>query len=308
MSARVEAHRARGFLSFKTWSPATFYCQDMADPVNAYVARRPHPRLRPFVQSYSGYKMSGFDPGLHTGLPSSTLTMIVSFDDKLDVELGHGTNTRASYWSMVAGLHSQPATIHHLGHQHGLQLEITPRGAQAVFGVPARTLARQAEQLDAVAPSFADELVERVSAVSSWRSRWAILDEIFLRVLDLERPMPAELERAWSLLVANHGSPPVAELAEHAGWSRRHFTKKFTEHYGLSPKLMARVLRFERANRMIWLPTRPSLASVAAACGYADQAHMTRDWVEFAGAAPTVWMADETISDFSTSSMQDPTD
>ena len=231
--------------------------------------------------------------------------MIVSFDDKLDVELGHGTNTRGTYWSMIAGLHARPATIHHAGRQHGLQLEITPRGAQAIFGVPARTLALGAEHLDAVAPSFAGELIERVSAARSWRTRWAVLDEIFLRVLDLERPMPQELERAWSVLLASHGTVSVTELAEHAGWSRRHFTKKFTEHYGLSPKLMSRVLRFERANKMIWLPTRPSLSAVAAACGYADQAHMTRDWVEFAGAAPTVWLADETIPDFSDPSVQD---
>lgn len=280
----------------------------MAEPVNEYVTRRPHPRLRPFVSSYSGYRMSGFDPGVHSGLPSGTLTMIVAFDDKLDVELGHGTLTRGTYWSMIAGLHSRPATIHHPGRQHGLQLEITPRGAQAIFGVPAHTLALHAEHLDAVAPSFADELVSRVSTANSWRTRWAILDDIFLRVLDLERPMPQELERAWSLLVAHHGATSVGELAEHAGWSRRHFTKKFTEHYGLTPKMMARILRFERANRMIWLPTRPSLSSVAAACGYSDQAHMTRDWVEFAGAAPTVWMADETIPDFSDPSIQDQND
>jgi transcriptional regulator GlxA family with amidase domain len=55
---------------------------------------------------------------------------------------------------------------------------------------------------------------------------------------------------------------------------------------------MARVLRFERATGMLRSTFRPPLAVVAAECGYADQAHMTREWVEFAGNSPTVWLAE----------------
>ena len=266
----------------------------MAEPEMEYVTRSPHPRLRPFVESYTGYRMAGLEPGTHAGLPSGTLTLIVAFDEALDVEDGH-RQSRQQFWAMIAGLHSAPATVRHTGFQHGMQLGLTPRGASALLGVPAGTLALQTEHLEDVAPSFADELITRVSEASSWRTRWAILDDIFLRVLTFERPLPAQLERAWGLLTSSHGSSPVAELAEAAGWSRRHFTKKFGERYGVSPKTMARVLRFERAQRMMRLPTRPALSAIAAACGYSDQAHMTRDWVEFAGSAPTIWMSDESL-------------
>lgn len=271
------------------------------------MARAPHPRLRPFVSAYTGYRIAGVAAGVHAGLPSGTLTMIVAFDDPLDVTLAHGNGRRDTYWGMLAGLHAQPAMVHHPGRQHGIQLDITPRGAQALFGAPAASLARATEQLDQVVPAYADELIERVTAASTWNARWAILDEIFLRVLDIERAMPTELERAWALLRQEHGNASVTTLAEHAGWSRRHFTKRFTEHYGLPPKTMARILRFERAQKMVRLPTRPSLGSVAAVCGYADQAHMTRDWVEFAGSPPTRWMADETLPHFHDDpSVQDP--
>lgn len=262
---------------------------------NEHETRQPHPRLRPFVSEYVGYRMTGLAPGVHAGLPSSSLTMIIAFDDPLDVVDGHRPEHRDDYWAMLAGLHSRPAQVHHPGRQHGIQLNVTPRGASALFAAPAAALARNVEHLDAVSPAFAPELVERVSLARSWRARWAILDEIFLRVLDLDRPMPGELEQAWAIMRRTHGAVPVSELAEAAGWSRRHFTKQFAAHYGLAPKTMSRVLRFERAQRMVRLPTRPSLGSVAAACGYADQAHMTRDWTEFAGAAPTQWLTDEIL-------------
>lgn len=268
-----------------------------------YVTRLPHPRLRPFVEQYAGYLTSGIEPGVHAGLPSGTLTMIIAFDDKLDVEDGHRSGHRDAYWGMIGGLHSAPAVVHHPGRQHGVQLDVTPRGASALFGVSAASIARTTEHLDDVAPSFAAELVDRVSGADSWRTRWAVLDQIFLRVLNLDRELPAELERAWALLAGSQGMATVGDLADRAGWSRRHFTKKFNDHYGLTPKTMSRVLRFERAQRMIRLPTRPSLGSVAAACGYADQAHMTREWVEFAGSAPTTWIQDETLP-----SVQDSTD
>lgn len=77
----------------------------------------------------------------------------------------------------------------------------------------------------------------------------------------------------------------------------RYLSQEFGREFGLTPKVMARVMRFERAQQLLRLPTRPSIAAVAAHCGYADQAHLTRDWHEFAGSSPTEWLRDETIPD-----------
>jgi transcriptional regulator GlxA family with amidase domain len=139
-------------------------------------------------------------------------------------------------------------------------------------------------------------LVERLTGARSWRAHWAILDAVLLARLSTDDVMAPELAHAWSALVRSHGAIEIGELADSVGWSRPHLSRRFAMAFGMSPKVMARVVRFERAQRMLRLPTRPSLASVAAACGYADQAHMTRDFREFAGSSPTVWMADEMIT------------
>ena len=68
---------------------------------------------------------------------------------------------------------------------------------------------------------------------------------------------------------------------------------QFAAEYGLTPKVMGRVMRFERANRMLRGETRPTLTEVAAACGYTDQAHFNRDWRALCGATPTEWIATE---------------
>ncbi|WP_199239992.1 MULTISPECIES: helix-turn-helix transcriptional regulator [Kribbella] len=90
------------------------------------------------------------------------------------------------------------------------------------------------------------------------------------------------------------GTAAVGELAEEVGWSRQHLARRFGNEFGLGPKLAARVVRFERAQAMLRsTPSFISIAQVAAACGYFDQAHLNRDFVELAGCTPSQLLGEE---------------
>ena len=108
-----------------------------------------------------------------------------------------------------------------------------------------------------------------------------------------------EVVHTWDCLVASDDAIGVRDLADEVGWSRRHLTERFRAELGLAPKVMGRVLRFERSRNLIGVRAARdrdavrTLADVAAVCGYYDQAHMTRDWNELAGCTPSVWMAEE---------------
>ncbi|MPZ67297.1 MAG: helix-turn-helix domain-containing protein [Pseudonocardiaceae bacterium] len=85
----------------------------------------------------------------------------------------------------------------------------------------------------------------------------------------------------------------AAARPSRAPWSRRHLGERFRREYGLTPKQIARVMRF-RDGEPAAARHRPSgLAELAARCGYYDQAHLTREWREFAGCPPTTWLAEE---------------
>lgn len=88
----------------------------------------------------------------------------------------------------------------------------------------------------------------------------------------------------------------VAAVAAEVGWSRRHLTTQVGAELGLSPKAYQRVARFQTAHRRLHALARtgrPSLAAVAADTGYADQAHLTREWVELGGCTPARWLREE---------------
>ncbi len=53
----------------------------------------------------------------------------------------------------------------------------------------------------------------------------------------------------------------------------------------MDPKRYARLIRFEKTHPLV-MTTKESLSKIAIACGYADQAHMTREFTEMAGMPP----------------------
>jgi AraC-like DNA-binding protein len=262
-----------------------------------YAIHRPAPPLRPFLESGVGYDLRGFEPGIHQGLPSRHLTLVVSFAEPLDmVAMPDPLQRPMALGALVGGLHAAPVSIRHDGTQFGMHMQMTPLGARTLLGLPAAELASTVVPLDAVFPR-AGELVDRLASAASWAERFAIVDAAVRTALaaTASRAPRPEVAYAFHRLATAAGALDVASLAAEVGWSRRHLAQEFGREYGLAPKTMARVLRFERARWMVARPDRPSLAAVAATCGYADQAHMTRDWTELAGISPGAWLAAEAL-------------
>lgn len=253
---------------------------------------RPAPRLRPYVSRYSGYWLDGFGPGTHQGLPSGTLTMVLSLGPPVDVTvMPDPADAPASFDALVGGLHAAPVTIAYERSQRGVQVALTPLGARALFGLPASELASIVLPLEALIGRRAGHWLDQLRSASTWPARFAVVDTLLEGALiDVPTPSP-EVVRAWERLLASGGAIEVSALAAEVGWSRRHLGERFQQEFGLAPKLAARVLRFDRARRCLDQATRPGLAEVAAVCGYYDQAHLTRDFRELAGLSPTAWLA-----------------
>lgn len=255
---------------------------------------RPAPALQPYVDRYVGYRLEGFPPGLHQGLPGRYLTMIISLDAPVNVvAMPDRAQAPRSFAAPVGGLCAGPATIAHDGNQVGVSLDLSPLGARHVLGLPASALASTVVDLDELLGARATELAERLAAVDGWAARFQVLDRVLAGwLVDAPPPQP-EVARAWQRLVSSGGGLAVGALAEEVGWSRRHLGKRFRDEVGLSPKQVARTVRFERSVSLLRRADGGNLAELALACGYYDQAHLNRDWRELAGLPPARWLAAE---------------
>jgi AraC-like DNA-binding protein len=256
------------------------------------IAVRPTGPLRSVVSEHHGYLEHGVAPMRHLGLPSPWLTVIFTLHEPLHLaQHVDPTTAPSSFDALVGGLHTSPAVVVHDGAQSGIQLVFSPLGARALFGMPAGALAGiDVPATDVLGPTAA-EVQRRLCDAPDWPSRFTILDEHLGRVLDSSRRPPEEVCHAWRLLRASRGTANVTEIARTIGWSARHLAAQFRTEIGLSPKAAARVIRFDRAKRM--LRTRVPGAEVAARCGYFDQSHLVRDFVAMTGLTPTRWFAAE---------------
>lgn len=262
-----------------------------ADEGRADGARRvPNARLRGFVAPYDGYRLSGFEPGCHVGMPSPYLTVVLAIGEKLEISQSPRQGACA-FESLASGISTEPVTIVHDGNQHGIQLSLTPAGARALLGIPTAALGDWMVDLPEVLP-HAGELMDRIEAACTWSERFDVVDEILGRCPS-EKQMDPTLTEAWRRLAGSGGSARVGDVAAQVGWSRRHLINRFTAEFGITPKDSVRIARFHRSHRLLRRQVVGRLSDVAAECGYYDQAHMARDWRDLAGVSPSQWRRDE---------------
>jgi AraC-like DNA-binding protein len=255
------------------------------------------------VAWFVGYRQAGVAPAAHRGLPSPWLTMIVTLDEPLVIARHPDPRQPASAHDfLLGGLHTAPALITHEGCQSGIQLALTPLGARTLLGMPAAELAGIDVEASDVLGRLADEVRERVLAAPDWASRFAVLEDFLAgrvraaQAPGIPEPSP-QVSYAWDRLRRSRGAVSVADLAAETGWSARHLGEQFRAETGLSPKAGARVVRFDRARRLMLRRQaeggRVMLAQLASECGYYDQAHLARDFRDLAGCPPSVLLAEE---------------
>ena len=265
-----------------------------------------HPALRPYVGDLIGYASYGYPMELHRGLPSRFMTLVITLDEPLGVAWpGRPVD---KYDALAGGLHSTAVHIGQTDSRAGVQVSLTPPAARELFGLPAGQLASIVVGLDEVFGRSARELTEQLREEPSWDRRFDLIEGLLLEQLGQRNAGTAqpEVDWAWQRLCTSHGAIGIQELATEVGWSRRHLTDRFTRELGLAPKVAARVLRFERVTGHLRRHPRTRLADLSAAAGYADQAHLTREFQAIAGCSPRQWMTEElpNLQDFIPASAQ----
>ena len=257
------------------------------------VTRAAHPRLRGHVRNYTGYIERTAQPLRRLEVPTADVTLIISPDTTLglpDVRDPNRPDLHLS--SFVAALHDTYALVDHGGFQHGIEVRLTPLGAHALFGLPMHELTNRVVGLEDLLGHGSNELVGRLWDRPGWEGRFTLLDELIgRRVEEAQRPATHELFWAWRRLRSSGGRTSVGGLARELGWSHRRLIARFREQIGMPPKAVARVLRFDRVSNLLRASEAPSLAEVAFECGYYDQAHLNRDFRDFAGTTPSAYLS-----------------
>jgi AraC-like DNA-binding protein len=191
--------------------------------------------------------------------------------------------------SFTAGMGTASSTVRGEATWTCIELRLTPQGAHRLFGVSMHELANRAVELDDLVPETRD-VEARLREAQGWSDRFDVVDAFLLQRLTDSRPADPGVAWSWHHLYTTQGRAPIGALASELGWSHRRLIARFREQIGLTPKAVARVIRFDRAATALRMQDR-GLAEIAYGCGYADQAHLNREFRELAGTSPTRFRA-----------------
>jgi AraC-like DNA-binding protein len=258
------------------------------------------PRSAPGVTSMVGYRVLEVPETVHRGMPSSSLTFVVSLDEGVEAaETADALAAAQPNPLILGGLHVRAAHVRQRRGQTGVQLAVHPLASRTLFGMPSAELSVTDFDAAEVLGRRAAELPQRAAESPRWPDVFALVAGY---LVDARRrrdgvTVRPEVAHAWHLLERSRGRIPVSALADRAGVSTRHLTTLFRRELGRTPKTVAMLMRFEHATARISDSVRRhgrvDLAAVAADTGYCDQAHLTREFVRFAGVPPRVWLAEE---------------
>jgi AraC-like DNA-binding protein len=186
--------------------------------------------------------------------------------------------------TILAGQMLTPIVLSHTGFASVAAIRLRPSAVKAVIGCNASEVTSRVLDLVDVLPG-AHSVIEQLAEAGDDRTRMSILEAWLVSIVHL-RPR-RDVDHAVEGILGSAGGGQLATIASQAGISLRQLERRFADEVGLPPKTFARIVRLQRALRQI----RDGLAlgEAALACGYFDQAHMTRDFSRLAEMSPHAW-------------------
>ena len=191
---------------------------------------------------------------------------------------------RAQPRCFVAGQITGPLLLRPAGPCRILGVHFRPHGLAALRGIHANELTGRIAPLDDLSRELG-----ALGEINSVRD----LESGLLRLARI--PADAMVGHAVRELTGSNGTRDIASLARDFGMSTRQLERRFRERVGLTPKVFSRMRRFQSVFAAIENGDS-NWAAAAVACGYYDQAHLIRDFREFAGEPPASLLASDDLA------------
>ena len=294
------------------------------------VQRPPSPALAPFVRCLWIIEGAG-EPGPDERVvPDGCVELLVHWGEPMRRLQEDGRWGGPQHACLVGQIRSA-LLLRAAGPVGMISARLHPWAVGALLGDEATQVTDDSVDLDALWGRDAQLLVERLAEARGDDERFDLLEAALARRLARPRH-PPEVEAAARLLGRRAGALTMDVLAREVGWGRRRLERHFAREVGVSPKTLARIERVQDVVQRLEQATAPAaaaagagagapdrgaavggaavgrvaapggLAGLALDAGFADQAHLSRDFRSLVGLPVTGWLREQhALSDCLTS-------
>lgn len=263
-----------------------------------YRERQPSPPLRPFVECFwiARSALPATTRRREILLPDGTTQLLFSsaggyrrFEDS---SVKRGEEIVGSH---LVGMRTQGVFIEQKGIEEIFAIRFRAGGLAPFLTLPAVETIQRSLTLDSLFGSSADELETMIFEAPTADERIAITERFLLRLLKQRESTTLYARRPLTHAVAkiygSRGTVSIDRLGRELGLSYRSIDRLFERHIGIPPKRLSRIVRFNYALNLMHRSAGAGQSRIALEAGYADQAHMIRDFREFTHTTPTDFLA-----------------
>jgi AraC-like DNA-binding protein len=167
-----------------------------------------------------------------------------------------------------------------------LGIEFRPGAAYRFLDFPLREALNATYPLDAVLGKIGRALQQRIADAQTTEQKVRIVQDFLLhRLYAIANENPL-IDHAVSLIQSSFGLIRIGELSKELGYSKQYMDRVFGEYIGFSPKMLARIVRFQQVYKRVRV--QPSAEPFADDLFelYYDQARFAKEFKLFTGYSP----------------------
>jgi AraC-like DNA-binding protein len=227
-------------------------------------------------------------PGRERVLPNGDTQVVINLARDFCAGCGEGDTTFRQAASLLIGTQRSYGVIDSCDLAEMIGVVFVPGGLRRFVDAPTADFSFAETDLEDVWGRGAAALRESLIEAPTSPAKFKVLEDELLR-----RLRPGGVHPAVLLALEKIRNGPakfaVRELCAAMGYSSRRLGQLFEDEVGVGPKVLARILRFQRAVQRLHAGCEMRWDELALECGYYDQSHFANDFRDFSGITPTTY-------------------
>lgn len=197
----------------------------------------------------------------------------------------------------VVGITSKPVHWKMFGESKVIGICIRPEWFSKIYNFPLRSLTDGFLEIEALdnpeLTSLREALIEEDDDVNM---QIEIIESFLMKMIERHSEEESYFYSTIDRIRTSVGSFDTKTLSDHFYLGDRQIQRLFKQNFGLSPKAYDRLTRFSNTVKQIGRYSHPRWNELADEFGYADQAHLIREFKNYAGFTPTSsFVGDSTV-------------
>ncbi|OUJ73229.1 AraC family transcriptional regulator [Hymenobacter crusticola] len=254
----------------------------------------PHPALAPYVKEYVllHFDFRGLDTIPTKLMPARAEQSLIFYPEEAYTKVH--AERQQQFVIPHAVVQGQPLT--HWQHHYPRQFKVMkvvfqPGGLYHLLGgMPLAELTDATLEAESVLGPEISPLTQHLMNTAQYAEMIKVVDTYLFQRFRRRTVRLEPIDKMSHLLQAHNQPLALEYLAQQACLSYRQFERKFRDRMGVSPKLFARLVRFNKAQALKEKSPEHDWLTVALACGYADYQHLAKDFKQFAGVTPVAFL------------------